>query len=273
VGPDGEALCRWCKQPVVPPKRTFCSSACVEQHRLRSDPAFARNATFERDLGCCDGCGLSAHLLFCGAAAAASAPGSTMPFVRRSSARRWAPNTVLKSLLKAGAASAGGGPWRASVKGRAKTRAQLLSESLEAALTHAQRHSWPPAVLLAISNGAGAEELAAVDGYESGGESGAEGEAEGDAEAAEPLPASAAAAGAALQRWLSGNGFHTAMRAGKLSAGLFWQMDHRVPVAEGGGSCGMDNLRTLCTPCHAVETARLAARRAGKGKAAKASDR
>ncbi len=25
-----------------------------------------------------------------------------------------------------------------------------------------------------------------------------------------------------------------------------WEMDHVVPVAEGGGSCGLDNLRTLC---------------------------
>lgn len=36
-----------------------------------------------------------------------------------------------------------------------------------------------------------------------------------------------------------------------------WQMDHRVPVAEGGGACGLDNLRTLCIWCHKKETARL----------------
>mmetsp|Transcript_26716 Transcript_26716/g.65983 ORF Transcript_26716/g.65983 Transcript_26716/m.65983 type:complete len:265 (+) Transcript_26716:2-796(+) len=33
-----------------------------------------------------------------------------------------------------------------------------------------------------------------------------------------------------------------------------WQADHTLPVAEGGGCCGMDNFRTLCTPCHRVET-------------------
>ena len=40
----------------------------------------------------------------------------------------------------------------------------------------------------------------------------------------------------------------------------FWQADHTVAVAEGGGSTGLDNLRTLCTPCHSVETEQLLAR-------------
>lgn len=39
--------------------------------------------------------------------------------------------------------------------------------------------------------------------------------------------------------------------------GDFWQADHIIPVAEGGGSCGLDNLRTLCTPCHQNETEKL----------------
>lgn len=29
-----------------------------------------------------------------------------------------------------------------------------------------------------------------------------------------------------------------------------WDMDHIVPVVEGGGECGMDNYRTLCIWCH-----------------------
>lgn len=47
-----------------------------------------------------------------------------------------------------------------------------------------------------------------------------------------------------------------------------WEMDHIVPVAEGGGGCGLDNLRTLCLKCHRVETTALAgrlARRPTKG--------
>lgn len=43
-----------------------------------------------------------------------------------------------------------------------------------------------------------------------------------------------------------------------------WQMDHIKPVVEGGGGCGLENLRTLCTPCHRQETAALAKRRADK---------
>ena len=36
--------------------------------------------------------------------------------------------------------------------------------------------------------------------------------------------------------------------------GDFWQADHIIPVVEGGGDCSLDNLRTLCTPCHQNET-------------------
>jgi 5-methylcytosine-specific restriction endonuclease McrA len=31
-------------------------------------------------------------------------------------------------------------------------------------------------------------------------------------------------------------------------------------VAEGGGGCGLDNLQTLCTPCHRAETDKLRSR-------------
>lgn len=43
--------------------------------------------------------------------------------------------------------------------------------------------------------------------------------------------------------------------------GHLWQADHIVPVVEGGGECGLDGYRTLCTtPCHKEETAALASR-------------
>jgi len=42
--------------------------------------------------------------------------------------------------------------------------------------------------------------------------------------------------------------------------GQFWQVDHIQAVAEGGGDCGLENLRTLCVPCHSVETGKLRGR-------------
>ena len=32
--------------------------------------------------------------------------------------------------------------------------------------------------------------------------------------------------------------------------GGLWDADHIIPVKEGGGQCGLDNLRTLCIKCH-----------------------
>jgi len=43
-----------------------------------------------------------------------------------------------------------------------------------------------------------------------------------------------------------------------------WQADHIVPVAEGGGLCGLEGYRTLCVPCHNLASADLAKRMAAK---------
>lgn len=53
------------------------------------------------------------------------------------------------------------------------------------------------------------------------------------------------------------------------------QADHELAVAEGGGACGLGNLRTLCTPCHQRETAALRQRlkRRADARAAQASRR
>ena len=39
-----------------------------------------------------------------------------------------------------------------------------------------------------------------------------------------------------------------------------WDADHIVPVAEGGGQCGLSNMRTLCLKCHRKATAELRVR-------------
>ncbi len=36
-----------------------------------------------------------------------------------------------------------------------------------------------------------------------------------------------------------------------------WDADHILPVAEGGGECDLDNIRTLCLRCHRIATVEL----------------
>lgn len=45
--------------------------------------------------------------------------------------------------------------------------------------------------------------------------------------------------------------------SGEQATAHLWEADHIVPVAEGGGTCGLDNLRTLCKRCHGRETGAL----------------
>lgn len=42
-------------------------------------------------------------------------------------------------------------------------------------------------------------------------------------------------------------------------SGSIWQADHIVECARGGWGLGLENFRTACTPCHKLETKRLAA--------------
>jgi 5-methylcytosine-specific restriction endonuclease McrA len=44
----------------------------------------------------------------------------------------------------------------------------------------------------------------------------------------------------------------------KLVDGDLWQADHTAPVSLGGGLCGLENMRTLCTLCHVDVSAQLA---------------
>jgi hypothetical protein len=36
--------------------------------------------------------------------------------------------------------------------------------------------------------------------------------------------------------------------------GGLWDADHILPVKDGGGLCGLENMRTLCIPCHKIIT-------------------
>ena len=47
--------------------------------------------------------------------------------------------------------------------------------------------------------------------------------------------------------------------------GGLWDADLIIPVKEGGGMCGLENIRTLCIKCHKMETKKLAQKKK-KGK-------
>jgi len=71
-GPNGRALCRWCRGEVPPGKRTFCGGTrawvnthdevtrigegCIHEHCLRSNPGYARICVWIRDRGKCALC-------------------------------------------------------------------------------------------------------------------------------------------------------------------------------------------------------------------------
>lgn len=63
-GPDGRSLCRWCSLEVPPGRRSFCSEFCVHEWRLRTDPSYLRDQTFERDRGVCAMCAVDTVAAF-----------------------------------------------------------------------------------------------------------------------------------------------------------------------------------------------------------------
>jgi 5-methylcytosine-specific restriction endonuclease McrA len=66
-----------------------------------------------------------------------------------------------------------------------------------------------------------------------------------------------------IVRWARASRLRKWMRRLGIQPGRsFWEADHVVPVVEGGGGCRLENLRTLCVPCHKRVTRALAARRA-----------
>jgi 5-methylcytosine-specific restriction enzyme A len=55
----GAPICRWCRGPVAPPRRTFCGDACVHEWKIRSSPWYVRREVKKRDKGICRLCGLN----------------------------------------------------------------------------------------------------------------------------------------------------------------------------------------------------------------------
>ena len=48
-----------------------------------------------------------------------------------------------------------------------------------------------------------------------------------------------------------------------------WEADHITPIVEDGGECGLEGYRTLCAPCHRIETNALLVRRKEQRRLAK----
>ena len=51
-----------------------------------------------------------------------------------------------------------------------------------------------------------------------------------------------------------------------------WEADHIVPVADGGGECGLDNFRLLCRACHLTVTLEWRRARALRAKGGRPED-
>ena len=56
---SGHPVCRWCRAPVTPPRRTFCGDACVHEWKIRSSPWYVRQQVKKRDKGTCRLCGFN----------------------------------------------------------------------------------------------------------------------------------------------------------------------------------------------------------------------
>ncbi len=54
----GNRACRWCRGPVKPPRRTYCSAECVHEFNLRASGGYLRYHVEQRDKGICAACGL-----------------------------------------------------------------------------------------------------------------------------------------------------------------------------------------------------------------------
>ena len=204
-GPNGRPLCRQCSTETPAKRTTFCSSACVDAWRSRTDPTYQRRKVFERDRGICALCGIDTNVI-------AQWRREAFRFVSQYS---WPPEKRRVRVF-----SEPGFVYRAG------TDADIV---FTLPIVYREQWGWP----------------GAPDGH-------------GWLEVRRDLDAETRQQIIALLRATDP---YVAGAAHRLT---LWDMDHIVPVIEGGGACGLDNLRTLCIPCHRGQTKALAGRRARK---------
>lgn len=63
-GPNDLPLCRWCGQECPTRRNTFCRPACVHEHKIRTNPGYARSCVLARDRGICRACGVDTLELY-----------------------------------------------------------------------------------------------------------------------------------------------------------------------------------------------------------------
>jgi hypothetical protein len=165
-GPNGRNLCRWCRTEVPRLARTFCSSPCVHEWRVRSDPGYARKKVEERDHGVCQICGVRTERI-------EKLLGIVRGRMHAEPWTRWVGQPVRNTNALA----------------RARRVVGILNS-----------HGWK--IMLKV------------------------------------WPT-----GSVVIQWSH-----------------LWEMDHQVPVVEGGGEAPLDGLRTACRPCHNRETQALRVR-------------
>lgn len=60
---DGQRHCRWCQQPIKPPRKSFCSDKCSHELQLRISPSYVRYCLKKRDKEICAICHLDCRAL------------------------------------------------------------------------------------------------------------------------------------------------------------------------------------------------------------------
>ena len=224
---NGSVLCRWCGiSAVIRPRRTFCSAACVHEYRLRTSMSYVRSCVLKRDFGECESCHRNAHALFIatgsGHLPTANCSGAT-GLMKVRLRRRLATCEIMRTLLSSQTIGQGSIAWtnKSASRRRVKNRNELLADC--AAMAERQ---WGRNTSLRCSQCLETNQ----------------GECRSAENACDP-PICLDALG-------FGEASSSLRRETKVHAGSFWQADHRQSVVEGGGLCGLDNYRTLCTPCH-----------------------
>lgn len=256
-GPLGEKLCRHCEGEIVKGsgRRTFCSDQCVHEALLRSDGRYLRQQVELRDHGVCSECKCDTRALELefttlwqiaqmgfDASVLLEAKIWTNLGVTRS---RWMSVRSAKTKEQAAAEIA---EYRARMmESFERHQKRLIEDERLRPLPHPDQD---PAYAIQV--------------------------ARINAKVVLMMPAERHALNvqARLRRLAAARFKRREQEIRKMGFKItfnridaLWEADHINPVENGGGACGMDNMQTLCIPCHYRKNARQAGERAAARRA------